>query len=872
MPSTPTCPSCGKSTRVKDGRNGHLLKCPACGSQLNYEPSAQLGSVRPASPQPSGNVAGPSIQDPVDVQALLVWYQDQARGFLEKVQPEKLRDFDDDIDRIRTAQKLVDRELAVCFLGNSGVGKSTLVNALVAGNKVILPSGGIGPLTAQALVVRYGDKPRFVVEYHSSKNFWQLTFALERALERSLVADRKKEDAREDGKHRDEFEKLVDAEIREAIEEAVSAEGPHTTKVDDYKKQVQLMITGNQDGQAELPYLVDCLRVVAGKDRRWGTQLREEDEDRVHQLQAVLNWATGEDEARSMSVDEPDFFKALQDHASGFLAPMIKELTVYWDSPVLKEGVSFIDLPGLGISGDIYQAVTGEWVRKQAQAIVLVVEPRGISEANAELLRTSGFLNRLLHSCYDPTADPILLLVAVVKGDVIAEERYAQDRSRKKREHFADVCEESVLRIKNQLRPQLQAIWASGNEQVGQEQQGVINRIVDTLQVYPVSAVQYRKLLEEDEDDRAFISDPEQSGIPQLVWTLEEIVRFRRAEYVNRLREVSGGFLSRLLSALRLNQARWQEENRATEEAEQLRGQLESFLEPLRKEFNVRQGAFREFLRNTLPQRIEALVASARSTSSKEILKYLGTLQNAHWATLRAAVRKDGTFFGARHIDLPRDFALQFEEPIAVIWGKSILKEIRSRTREFAEDCVRLVEQIVEWAKEQGAKVQSQMVLAQRDEIKADAKRLEAVGHEMVDELREEVKNDLIKAIEGPIRKRCRQFVQRHEDQGMGVRNRILALFRQLAEEATEAATGPATQILTSCFRDVEKEILAVFEHWKDPLTSAADSIVASHELRTKRSDAQRRKKVLTEVSKVLSTCPWASTEEEAVPLERAPA
>jgi hypothetical protein len=306
-------------------------------------------------------------------------------------------------------------------------------------------------------------------------------------------------------------------------------------------------------------------------------------------------------------------------------------------------------------------------------------------------VRTSGFLNRLLYSVDDPKADPVLLLVAVVKGDVIAEERFAQDRGKKKRDHFAEVCNESVLRIKDQLRPQLQAIWSSGNEQVGQAQQGVIGHILETLQVHAVSAVQYRKFLEGDEDDRAFISSPEQSGIPQLVASLEELARSRRADRVARLRELSADFFSRLRSTLRLNQARWQDETRATEEAERLRAELESFLQPLRKEFNVRQGAFREFLRNTLPQRIEALVASARATSSKEILKYLASLDDAHWGTLRAAVRREGTFHGARHIDLARDFALRFEEPIAEVWGKSILKEIRGRTKEFGEDCVRLV-------------------------------------------------------------------------------------------------------------------------------------------------------------------------------------
>src|SRR5262249_37475826 len=150
--------------------------------------------------------------------------------------------------------------------------------------------------------------------------------------------------------------------------------------------------------------------------------------------------------------------------------------------------------------------------------------------------------------------------------------------------------------------------------------------------------------------------------------SLEELARSRRADRKALLREASTDFFSRLLSTLRLTQARWQEETKATQEAEQLRKELESFLEPLRKEFYSRQGAFREFLRKTLPQEIKALVDSARATSSKEIIKYLATLEDAHWKTLQAAVRREGTFYGARHIDLARDFALRFEEPIAEIW------------------------------------------------------------------------------------------------------------------------------------------------------------------------------------------------------------
>src|SRR5262249_34895917 len=126
MRNNSPCPSCGKPVEHGGDRNGHLLKCPGCGY-------------------------GEDARDLVD------WYRMKARAFLERLESEKLRDFDKDLEQVRDAQMGVEKELAICFLGNCGVGKSTLVNALVADNQVIVPAGGIGPLTAQALVVAYGE-------------------------------------------------------------------------------------------------------------------------------------------------------------------------------------------------------------------------------------------------------------------------------------------------------------------------------------------------------------------------------------------------------------------------------------------------------------------------------------------------------------------------------------------------------------------------------------------------------------------------------------------------------------------------------------------------------------------------------------------
>ncbi|QVL33864.1 dynamin family protein [Telmatocola sphagniphila] len=785
-----------------------------------------------------------------DPEKLISWFQSDVKPFLENIQPEKVGPLEADAHNLEAVAQTADQELTVCFLGNAGVGKSTLINSLVAGKDVILPAGGIGPLTAQALAVRYAPQRRFEVEYHPPQNLWQLTFALESVLQREARRDRSVSGE-------DELKQESGNETR-TESELGAVSGPQLGKtLEELKRQAQLLVTGDQDQQTDLDYLVDTLREATANKRIWGTTPRPEDEARVRQIREALSWASETGKPCTFTAEDAGFQAALGHHASGFLAPLIKELRVYWDSPLLSEGVTLVDLPGVGIVNDVYEATTSKWIRERARAVILVVETRGLNATHAELLRSSGFLNRLLYAADDPTADPVVLMVVVVKGDLVAEEEYIKDRSRKKREHFADVRSKSIEHIRHQLRSQLEEVWASDDVTRERTRKGVIETILAGLQVHPVSAPQYRKLLEADEDDRAFISESHQSGIPGLVAGLTDLARSQRQAQALRLREVGGDFFQRVLATVRVNQAKWREEARASQEAERLRSELDEFLEPLRREFHARQGAFREFLRETLPSNIRELVEKAKGQSSRDIEKYLNTLQDAHWATLRAAVRKGGAFDGARNINLPLDFAIRFEEPIAEVWGKSVLKEIRGRTQQFARDCVTFVDQVVEWAKKQGARVQTQLVLAQREEIIADAKRLEAVGREMVNELRDQVKNTLIRKVEGPIRKKCEKFVKDNEDRGSGVKVRILGLFNQLARDATEAASVPAIEILTAQFREVEKEILVVFEQHTDPLTSAADSIVASHELRVKRSDAQKRKKVLADVDAVLTACPW---------------
>ncbi len=622
---------------------------------------------------------------------LINWYDAEVRPFLEKHLPEKVSELDKDRLATRAVRDAMSSDLAVCFLGSAGVGKSTLLNALVGGSTTIVPSGGVGPLTAQALTVRFGEEPRFSVKYHPVARLLNLI----RALEWGNKAELRPLAAAGLGPP-----KLFSGEADDGNETRV-ADSPapevdaSTGSREEYRKTAQLIVTGNQDNQIELPYLIDSLYESTGRPRLWGTQVRAEDAPRLKRVAAALELAKQEAvhtvEGR---VDDRGFMGELRDHACGFLAPLIDTITVYWNCELLREGAVLVDLPGVGIAGDRHEAVTRDWIRKRAQAIVLVVDHRGITQPVAELLRKSEFLNRLVYSADEPEGDPVLM-VAVVKVDDVAEEYWRQDRTKKKAVYFADECLKAEPLIKSQLQSQLESVWSNGDgASAGQKQ--VIGNILSTLQVHPLSAIQYRKLLIADEEDQPFVKSLECSNVPGLKESLQQLAHERRDGKLQRLHDRAEILRDRVTSTLRVIEAQWGEQTRATEEAERLRRELADFLQDPRKELHVRQGNFRQFLKKTVPQRIADLVKAARSRAELDINKYLNRLGHAHWATLRASVRRGGRYSGATDIDLPREFALRFEEPIAEAWTKEILKDIRKETKDYASDCVRLVETVVE--------------------------------------------------------------------------------------------------------------------------------------------------------------------------------
>jgi GTP-binding protein EngB required for normal cell division len=784
------------------------------------------------------------------------WYRQIVRKFLERQQlHEKVASLDKDLKTLEEQARKIAKPIPVCFLGSSGVGKSTLINAVVAGNSFVVPSGGIGPLTARELRIEFGEQQMLSVGYHKPKQIWRLLFSLQQMFSDELSTQGLPREP-------DDVARVLDDDDRLEIESTSSSESVQgLSKAETYRKLATLIVTGDQDSDVPLPYVADCLREVIGKDRVFKTQPRETDFSRIRHLKNIFsNRDPNEPPCFECSAAEDDFSQAVADHATGFLAPLVLELDIQWNSELLRNGVQIVDLPGLGVAGDVYRQVTDEWIRKKAQIVVLTVDSRGIRESDADLLKTSGFLTRFLHAADDPNSDPVRLVIGVVKIDDIAEEKRLKDKSKKKLEHFLEIQQDARQKLTHQLKDRLREAWADDANSISQGTKlEIINRLASSTPIFPLSAIQFRQLLEGDEDSHPFIKTLSESGVPAFIDGLIAASHELQKERNLRFSERMDLFDQEVRSQLRVIQARLGEAQATSEQVIRIKEELDCFLPPLREGLRARQGQFRGYLKETLPVRIEALVSDARIAAAKDLKGYLRRIKDVHWATLRAAVRRGGTYQGSRHIELPRDFAQALEEPIAEIWGKKILKEVREQTKSFADDLAAIVEKVVDWCGQHSKVLNQEVVDAQLEAIRLDSRKLTTVGKEMVDDLREAVRERLLKAIEDPIRRRCQAFVRKNADVGPGVKYRMHELLDDLLEESLNAAVPAAQQILSENYQEVEREIRKVFTQHHDPIKAVVDTFLEKFEARENKEEQKRRRAVLRDLEAVMSEAPSAA-------------
>jgi len=367
-------------------------------------------------------------------------------------------------------------EGAVLVVGSAGIGKATLLNALLSERLILLPQGGIGPHTARSVRFRYARDPFLRVSYRGPDWFISLL------------------------KHLEDTSPLPPDVIAFA----------------------RLLITGSQYSTADRGYLARMLRAcLQSPSAPLPEPQCQPDAERILRVRRCLEThSTTGVFHQPAGIDLPAFLRALRDHTAGNLAPITSDATVGWDAEFLSTGLTLHLLPGVGVAND-HVTRHRNISLPPSHRLLLVVDRSGLTDAVIQLIDQLGFLDHLLNP---HSSIPIALLVAVVKLDLVADEsRLAPNDDRESSGWFTRLeaaCKQSRTLVRAQMRS---VLHRKPTNVVPERTDLALCRIT----VQPVLPLEYRKIHLSDEDDPPRLRCPKSTHVPAILeilhhWGLED--------------------------------------------------------------------------------------------------------------------------------------------------------------------------------------------------------------------------------------------------------------------------------------------------------------------------------------------------------------
>jgi GTP-binding protein EngB required for normal cell division len=396
------------------------------------------------------------------------------------------------------------------FLGESQVGKSSVVNALL--EQRLLPSGGIGPLTALATEIRFDKEKSISVVYNDR----------EPLIEARTVLELSNADEVERGS---EALVCILAQLRHVFSEDGRLRELNRAKALDLLN----LILGDRPS----PCVTDafCSKRAAEARNLLGTN----------------------EEISAQSMNAQGFGKAMLERIAGWRSPLIDRLRVSLDHQFLS-GVELTDLPGVGVVGDIAGDVAKEYLKRNAEIVVVVLRNNGVTETLISLFDSVKLLERMVGSESDEYKSLELVLAVTSLDDVVRSKRVlmAEDLGSQSAalpppsEMFRQLSLEQDSFVRQQLfnamvsllKKKSLVVTASGETEKMEQK---IRRVCREMQVHCVCAPDYLGFLEKNCEDNFIKDDVTATNIDHL---RESLVSLSRTTLIRRAELLEARFLA----------------------------------------------------------------------------------------------------------------------------------------------------------------------------------------------------------------------------------------------------------------------------------------------------------------------------------------
>lgn len=803
-------------------------------------------------------------------ESLTKLYREKLRGLLvEHGLPDAIESIDRSEENLRAAIGR-DTTLSIGFLGESQVGKSSIINALV-GHRV-LPSGGIGPLTAQATAVSYRNRNGFEVKYHGRDRLNQMRLVIQTALVRqgSLSWEIDDPEARQNHDLQLEIER---------------EEGPpkESSKTDQFIASVRLMLRHSDVPEPETlsnEAILNALRLMQGQPPIGASPEIEPFMPAIMRVRAALG------ESETIEADENDpslFFDELELRAAGWMSPLVQRLEVGLEEKWLL-GLQLVDLPGMNNFQDAGGSVAQEFIRKkEAGGLLLVLRNNGITENLKEtlvdVLDRYGVIERLLWGSNDQ-APSVHLGILVTRLDDVAKEHRARIREEIQRgikkplprsdELFAELAMKMEATVREQFRQAVQARLeeegASGSEMKRSRVSEICEALEKDLEVICVAAPDYLEL-QYDDAEATVLKTKEATNIPRLANYLHQLAQDAAAA---REREIATAFhdlqyeLNLHLASVR--RAYGEGGGRLALEYERFR----ETLEPIRAKLSIKvrnaHETAQQLLYEELSSSINDVLNVAKDAGQRRLLRLRKNAESMYWASLDAALRHDGhwTTSHGRTLSYPDELRRAITEEISGHWEPKVVQTFRQVMDHLVEEDLSYVEQLYEKAREAGAHLVDEQHIEEQKQILRTAKNSSVRWtNDRLAAFTEDVRTRLYSPILEPLKEACEAARLAGKNRGQGAKKRIIETLEEGGKHAVAEAVSAAQDVLKRHYDDLLDEVRKSYlREGHDPVAVAFERLTQGE--MDAQADAAQRKRVLDAIG-------HAQTQlSHLVPLEKA--
>lgn len=724
------------------------------------------------------------------------------------------------------------REVHVGFLGEAQVGKSSLINALVGAT--VLPTGGVGPLTAQATRLSHQPSPRLHVRYHDRARFNQFLFAV-----RNYLAARG-----EIARPSDPDETLDSAGpwmVAEAQEPAARAAQNPTGE--GLLAQARLMLR-TQDSSLSDAALHDALRAVLELSPL-GNQCNFEDlTEQITQIRNLLG--TTHSVAAELHTREA-FLSSLQANATGWRSPLVAELAVGIDSPLLSQ-VQVVDLPGVGVVADPAGHLAEQFVKDSANALVIVARNNGLTNEVVRLLERTGVVTRMLFGTDESRDLPIQVIFAITHLDNVADDRWKVEREQakaggqippKREAVFERLSKEMAAKTREQVRSTLltsPAFDDLSDEQRARREQ-VVNDLCRRMEVICTSAKDFLNLRDEEDRMRAFVQNEAATNIPYFrnrLIELAERARGARRSRIQRALENFRGLLEVHLDALAAAPTS------AAVDAATFQEQISVVVPRYRQRATEQRRAASRLLAENIPPKLGDVTQDAAERARKILIRLRKNGEGLPWATLNAALVRDGTW-DKRGIDYPGTLTSSFVDVVAGSWEAAIQQEVRRIIRNLIDEHRELVEEFLTEATHlAGTDDLLQQLLVQKRILKEQGKNAVEWTAEHLNDLSEQVRKRISAVVARPIERACRDAVKSGQNHGQGARTRILDALEKGGRVAIENARESSRELLVERFETLRRSLDRFLRENDDPISQCQQAILRDQQASAERGEVER--------------------------------